>query len=176
MGKFGEEGDGEGQFNLPWGITIDNQDNVYVADWENHRVQKFSPEGTFLAAFGTFGTGVGELNHPTDVAVDGQGDVYVCDWANHRVQVYAPNGDALTSLIGDAVELSNWAFRGVEASPDMIKARRRVKSLEPQWRFRYPTALAFDDMASRLIIVDCQRYRLQIYIKDRDYVDPRFNL
>ncbi len=176
LAKFGEGGTGEGQFNFPWGITIDNQGDIYVADWKNHRVQKFSPDGTFLAIFGTFGTGAGELNHPSDVAVDGEGDIYVCDWANNRIQIFGPDGDVITSLIGDAQEISKWARLRLEANPDMIKARRRVKSLEPEWRFYYPAAVAFDEAESRIIVADCQRGRLQVYIKDQDYVDPQFNL
>ena len=176
LDKFGTGGSGKGQFNLPWGITIDSQDNIYVADWENNRVQKFSPDGAFLATFGTFGSGIGELNHPTDVAVDDEGDVYVADWANQRVQIFAPDGDFITSLIGDAQELSKWGRPQVDANPDMIKARRRVKSLEPEWRFRYPTALAFDETKHSIIVADCQNCRLQIYVKDKDYVDPQFNL
>ncbi len=174
--KFGEEGSVEGQFYLPWGITIDNQDNVYVADWQNHRVQKFSSEGTFLSSFGTFGEGLGELSHPTDVTVDGDGDVYVCDRANERVQIFGPDGAFITSLIGDAHELSKWAKQKVAANPDIQKARRRVKSMEPEWRFNYPTGVSFDEAENRLIVTDSLRCRLQIYIKDKDYVDPQFNL
>ncbi len=176
LAKFGEEGSAEGQFNLPWGMTIDKSDDIYVADWKNHRVQKFSPEGTFLASFGTFGTHVGKLNHPSDVAVDGEGDVYVCDWKNHRVQIFAPDGEVITSLIGDAQDIGKWGRQFVEANVDMMKARRRVKSLEPEWRFYYPTGVAFDEVGSRIIIVDCQRNRVQIYLKDNGYVDPQFNL
>ncbi len=176
LASFGEEGSDEGQFNLPWGLTIDNHGDIYVADWKNHRVQKFSADGTFLASFGAFGTGVGELNHPSDVAVDGDGDVYVCDRANNRVQIFGPDGEFITSLMGDAQQLSKWAQQKVAANPDVIKARRRVKSLEPEWRFYQPTAVAFDNAESRIFIADCQRYRLQIYIKDKDYVDPQFNL
>ena len=174
--KFGEEGSEEGQLNLPWGITIDRQGDIYVADWKNHRVQKFSRDGAFLATFGSFGTGVGELNHPSDVAVDGEGDVYVCDWDNHRVQIFAADGDIITSLIGDAEQLPKWAQQFYEANPDMMIARRRVKTLEPEWRFYHPTAVVFDEVKSRIIVADCQRSRLQIYIKDKDYVDPQFNL
>jgi polyhydroxyalkanoate synthesis regulator phasin len=36
---FGTQGNGEGQFNLPWGITVDNADSIVVADRLNHRVQ-----------------------------------------------------------------------------------------------------------------------------------------
>ena len=135
LASFGEGGSREGQFNLPWGITIDNEGDIYVADWKNHRVQKFGPDGTFRASFGTLGTGVGQLNHPSGVAVDSEEDLYVVDWANHRVQIFEPDGDVITSLAGDAMELSKWAIMGVEANPDVVKARRRVKSLEREWRF-----------------------------------------
>ncbi len=174
--KFGEEGSGEGQFNFPWGITIDNQGDLYVADWRNHRVQKFSSEGIFLTSFGTFGTGAGELNHPSGVAVDGDGDLYVCDWANDRVQIFAPDGGVITSLIGDAHQLSKWAQESVEANPDVIKGRRKIKSPETEWWLHNPTAIAFEEANSRIVIVDFQRKRLQIYIKDKGYVDPQFNL
>ncbi len=176
LGKWGCYGGEEGEFNMPWGITMDSQGDIYVADWKNHRVQKFSPDGTFLASFGSFGTGLVGLNHPTDVAVDGEGDVYVCDWYNHRVQIFASDGEFITSLLGDAHELSKWAKWSVDANPDVMKARRRVKSLEPEWGFRCPTAVAFDEAKGHIIVADCQRGRLQVYIKDKSYVDPQFNL
>jgi hypothetical protein len=31
-----------GEFNQPWGITLDKDGNIYVADWKNHRIQKLS--------------------------------------------------------------------------------------------------------------------------------------
>ena len=172
LAKFGEEGSEEGQFSLPWSITIDSQGDVYVADWQNHRVQKFSPDGTFLTNIGTYGTGVGELNYPSDMAIDHEGDVYVCDRANDRVQIFGPEGEFITSLNGDAQQLSKWAKQRVADNPDIQKARRRVKNLEQEWRFSFPTGVAFDEAKDRLIVSDCCRCRLQIYIKDKNYVDP----
>ena len=40
--KWGSEGDGEGQFDIPEGIAIDSSGNVYVADTHNSRIQKFA--------------------------------------------------------------------------------------------------------------------------------------
>ena len=176
LAKWGSLGSAEGQFNTPWGITIDTQGYVYVADHKNHRLQKFTSEGEFLAEFGSYGSGRGQLNRPTGVAVDPDGDIYVCDWANNRVQAFAPDGSFITSFIGDAQQLSKWQRATVDANADVIKARRRVYSLEPEWRFAYPTGVAFDAKKNRVMVADTQRFRLQIYDKLKNYMDPQFNL
>jgi DNA-binding beta-propeller fold protein YncE len=166
---WGTAGSGAGEFYGPSGIAIDQQDTLYIVDSRNHRVQKFTPHGEFVMQFGRYGTGKGQLNRPTDVAVDPDGDVYVCDWANHRVQVFGPEGKAVTSLLGDAQELSKWAKMTLAASPDAMKRRREVHSLEREWRFAFPTAVVFDAEHGRVIVSDTQRNRLQIYNKSKNY-------
>ena len=47
-------------------------------------------------------------------------------------------------MLDDAQVLSKWGAQTVDANPDMAKARRRVKSLDPQWRFCFSTAVEFD--------------------------------
>ena len=47
-GKFGNK---QGEFNTPHGIDLDKNGNVYVADRENNRIQKFDPEGNFIAVW-----------------------------------------------------------------------------------------------------------------------------
>ena len=174
--QWGSHGDGPGEFDCPWGITIDRDGYVYVADHKNHRAQKFAADGEFVAEFGSYGSGRGELDRPSDVAVDPDGDIYVCDWANNRVQAFGPDGKFITSLIGDAQQLSKWFQQTVDANADVIKARRRVSTLEPEWRFAMPTGVVFDSDKSRLIVADTQRRRVQIYNKLQDYVDAQANL
>ncbi len=176
LGKWGTGGSGDGQLDAPWGLTVDHQGYVYVADHRNHRVQKFTPDGEFLVKFGSQGTGRAELTYPTDVAVDSDGDVYVCDWANDRVQAFGPDGRFLTTFKGDAQQLSKWGQMTVDANADVIKARRRVYTTEPEWGFSMPTAAVFDVDRERLMVVDTQRSRIQIYCKLKDYVEPQFNL
>lgn len=176
LGEWGGFGEGQGELNSPWGIGLDDQNNVYVADHKNHLAQKFSPDGEYLMAFGSEGTGRGQLTRPSDVTVDSDGDVYVCDWANDRVQVYGPDGDFITTFIGDAQELAKWHKQTVDSNIDVIKARRRVYSLEPEWRFAMPTAVEFDHARNRLMVADTQRGRIQIYNKLNDYMEPQFNL
>ncbi len=176
LAKFGKFGSGPGELNAPWGIALDHDGNVYVADHKNDRVQKFSADGEYLASFGSSGTGRGELNRPTDVVVDPDGDVYICDWANDRVQAYTPEGEYITTFTGDAQQLAKWHQMTVDANNDVIKARRRVTTLEPEWRFAMPRAVAFDEERGRLMVADTQRGRIQIYNKLKDYLEPQFNL
>ena len=172
---WGSSGSGEGQFNQPWGITIDRNGDVYVADWANNRVQKFSPDGTFLMRFGSSSGDGGDLDHPAAVAVDSEGDVYVTDWGNKRVQIYGPDGGIITALWGDAMEFSNWGKEVVESNPDVAKAYRRVKDLSALGRFERPVGIAIDEQ-DRIIVADSTRGRLQVYTKEKDFMDPQFNL
>ena len=174
--QFGSFGDGPGELNAPWGVAVDDEGSVYVADHKNHRVQKFDANGEFVASFGSYGKGKGQLNRPSDVAVDPDGDVYVCDWGNDRVQVFASDGRFIASFIGDAQQLSKGHQQQVDANPDVIKARRRAYTLEPEWRFAMPTGVTFDVENSRLIVADSQRSRVQIYNKVKNYMEPQFNL
>ena len=47
-GKFGNK---QGEFNIPHGIDLDKNGNVYVADRENNRIQKFDAQGNFIESF-----------------------------------------------------------------------------------------------------------------------------
>src|SRR5207247_8695861 len=49
--QWGTKGTGPGQFNLPHAIAIDRNDNVYVGDRSNRRIQVFDTEGKFLRMF-----------------------------------------------------------------------------------------------------------------------------
>lgn len=47
--EWGSFGNGHGEFNIPHGIDLDKYGNVYVADRENNRIQKFDSEGNFIS-------------------------------------------------------------------------------------------------------------------------------
>lgn len=44
--KFGSNGEGNGQFNAPTGVAVDNNSNIIVADWGNSRIQVGASGGT----------------------------------------------------------------------------------------------------------------------------------
>jgi hypothetical protein len=48
---IGRPGQGPGEFMMPYVITIDHTDNLYVADYETRRISTFRPDGSFVASF-----------------------------------------------------------------------------------------------------------------------------
>ena len=51
--KWGWYGTSDGDMISPSGVAVDSEGNVYVTDRDNHRVQKFTADGEFIAAWGT---------------------------------------------------------------------------------------------------------------------------
>lgn len=80
-------------FNAPYGIAIDAQGNLYVAEIGNHQIRKITPGGMVmsLAGNGTAGLDDGlrnnaSFNSPTGVAIDGTGTMYIGDWKNNSIR------------------------------------------------------------------------------------------
>jgi DNA-binding beta-propeller fold protein YncE len=75
----------------PAGLAVDSNDNIYVTDRDNDRIQIFTSNGTFITAIGSQGSEDGQLNRPEGVGVDpysNTGLVYVADTGNSRIQVF----------------------------------------------------------------------------------------
>jgi|GEM_PF-323887 len=94
--KWGTYGSGDGQFNIPFGVDVDAEGNVYVSDYMNNRIQKFTSTGTYLTQWGSAGSGNGQFDHPRGIAIDAAGNVYVADTNNQRIQKFTGTGTYLT--------------------------------------------------------------------------------
>lgn len=79
-------------FFLPETIVLDPAGNLYVLDSGNHRIQKFGPDGIFVATYGRQGQGPGEFYYPAWLSVDPKGLLYISDPNNQRIQVLTQDG------------------------------------------------------------------------------------
>jgi sugar lactone lactonase YvrE len=84
-------------FGNPSGVALDNNGNVYVADYNNHLIRMISPAGVVSTLAGVElvghldGLGVtAKFNHPSGVALDTSGNVYVADSNNNRIRKITP--------------------------------------------------------------------------------------
>lgn len=133
-------------FNTPFGVAIDNSGNVYVADTDNHQIQKFTSNGTFVTKWqtiGPIGSGIGELHSlPYGVAVDDTGTVYVVD------SYY----NCITKFTSDGTFIAKWGKRG-----------------SGNGQFNAPSAVAVDG-SGIVYVADTGNHRIQTFTTDGTYL------
>ena len=93
--SFGLKGKSVGMLNGPWGVAVNDSDEIAVTDCFNHRISVFRSNGTHLRSIGKKGKSNGEFQYPTGIAFDSLGNIVVADNSNHRVQVLDRNGNFL---------------------------------------------------------------------------------
>lgn len=148
-GRFSHE-IGAGLFDVPHGLRVDRDGNVWTTDIGNHLVLKFSPAGELLMVFGKRGTASEGwfdrdydqlfFNKPSDVAFDATGNLYVADGGNFRIVKFSPEGDVLTT----------WGEKGDTAGA-----------------FNFPHSLVVD--GDRLLVADRENQRIQLFGLDGSY-------
>jgi uncharacterized protein (TIGR03437 family) len=158
-GEQGFSGDGgravDASLNTPAGVGVDLSGNVFIADTNNHRIRKASPNGSIgtFAGGESFGFAGDEgpatsasLRQPEDVATDADGTVYIVDGGNGRIRkVTSDNvirtvaGNGSGDFEGDGVQATETSLSGpggiaVDASGNLFIAdsfNKRVRQVGP---------------------------------------------
>jgi DNA-binding beta-propeller fold protein YncE len=86
-------------FNFPSGVAVDKDGNLYVLDSANARVQKFGPDGRYLATIGRKGQGPGEVIMPDAIGFDRDGNLVVADSGQSRIHVIIGGGKDVRSIV-----------------------------------------------------------------------------
>jgi hypothetical protein len=139
---------GQARFNIPQGVAVDNEGNLYVADTFNFTIRRIRPVGsnwvvsTIAGQAGTSGSSDGagsaaQFSAPISVAVDSAMNVYVADYIAHTVRKISPDG-------------TNWVVSTIAGAYMQQGSDDGTNNLA---RFRYPGGLA-TDLAGRVYVSD----------------------
>jgi sugar lactone lactonase YvrE len=79
--------------NGPKNLALAPDGSMYVADTNNHRIQKFDASRNFVQEWGSMGEAPGQFNEPWGITVGPDGNVYVADTWNHRIQKFDAQGN-----------------------------------------------------------------------------------
>jgi hypothetical protein len=72
--------------------VLATKDFVFVPDYENHNMKKFTKNGTFISEWGEEGTNTGQFDTPHSMDVDSRGFLCVSDMNNKHIQKFDSNG------------------------------------------------------------------------------------
>jgi len=166
----GGHGNGKGQFENPHGIAVDSAGNIFVADSGNGRIQKFSPNGTFVTSIAS--------TDPNGIAVDRAGNIYVAEiGSKHRVQKLGPDGRFITEWAPGL-----YGPRKIAIGPDdsiyvVDSGRNRIVKFSPDgqvlasWgsegtgdgQFRGLTSVAVDPKTNKVYVADPINSRIEVF-------------
>ena len=163
------------RFRSCWGITIDNEDNIYVS--VPHSVIKLDKDGRLIKMVGEKGPQHGEFDNPRGIHVIGK-KLYVCDRDNSRIQVFSLDlqllgviKDKATKWATDVAGSSDGRLyvigQGVP-SVQVFTADHVYSSSIHHQDLSYPAAICFNPIQQKLFVVDCNSSGTCVFVFSLD--------
>jgi DNA-binding beta-propeller fold protein YncE len=101
--RFGGKGDDDKNLDKPEGIAIDQNGNVFIADYITGFVKKYDPSFKWLMTFSEYGSGKGQ-NIKSEFMDIRDGRLYLPEAGNHRIDVFDLDGKFLFDFGGPGQE------------------------------------------------------------------------
>jgi DNA-binding beta-propeller fold protein YncE len=130
-GTAGFSGDGgpatDAQLNGPWGLALDSQGHLHIADAANHRVRRVTPEGIIATIAGTGTPGfsgdggpatLAQLDRPLDLTADSEGNLFIVDSLNGRVRQVGQDGVIRTVFRGGGAGAASRSYYPARVAVD----------------------------------------------------------
>ncbi|CAF1493173.1 unnamed protein product [Adineta ricciae] len=162
------------QLSYPYGLYVDSNQTIYVADEQNHRIVAWdhgATEGRVVAGGNGAGNRLNQLDKPSDVIVDERtNSIIICDYGNQRVVRWN-----LHNRTAGQVLLSNGGYFGLTMDNlGYLYVTDRSRNNVQRWRMgdKYMTVVAGGNgKGDRLDQFDQPRYisvdqDYSIYVSD----------
>ncbi|XP_046639554.1 brain tumor protein-like isoform X2 [Daphnia pulicaria] len=180
--RFGQLGSAKGQFNSPHGFCLGVDEDIVVADTNNHRIQIFDKDGLFKHDFGNPGKEEGQLWYPRKVAVIRQsGKIVVCDRGNERsrMQIFSRTGQFIKRIViryidivaGLAINEQGHIVAVDSVSPTVFRITENgelIKWFDVSDRMREPSDLAIH--GKEYYICDFKGHCVVVFNEEGEYV------
>ncbi len=106
LARFGEPGTGDGQFQLPTDVVVDEDGFIYVSEYGgNDRITRWSPDYRFVGVVASGVVAGQPLTRPAALDLDAEQTLWVADACNHRILRFSRDGQLLACFgeMGEAV-------------------------------------------------------------------------
>ncbi|XP_068671282.1 tripartite motif-containing protein 2-like [Montipora foliosa] len=179
--SFGKPGSADGMLSGPWGIAVNDKDEIAVTDRDNHRIQTF---GHFLRQFGEKGKLNDQLYCPYGLATDSDDNIIVADYYNKSIKIFALDGLFLRKIGEDGSFVH--PIHCIQHDNYFIVSDyggHCIKVFDKQGKFLYkfggrgrgdgefyqPFCLSVD-RAGHLLVCDSMNHRVQVFKLNGEFV------
>ena len=179
-----------GGVRAPYGVAINQREEVVVAEWGRHCVSVLSQSGEKLRSFGMQGSGQGQFKYPCGVAVDGEGNILVVDCYNHCTQKFTaevhflaavgtqgsgplqfdlPTDIAFNTSNNKVYVAGNLNHHVQVLNSDLTFSKTFGKEGSGKGQFSYPCGIACDS-TGKVYVADTRNHRIQVFTAEGKFL------